>query len=283
MDEGQITITRADGTSLLLHHGTVYRVNEFDPFERSTRADQTGSLPWGDGDWSGAEWRAGSTISMKLRIRTTSWAELMDAWWALDAAFAPVRTGGEVELTWNAAGVEYLMYVRPSKVRMINQLGRTGTAQAVAEMTAPDPSIYSAEEHSVTMGLLRRGGGITVPFTLGGLSFYSIIADGQADAVNAGHTPARLLLRIDGPVTRPRITVTDNAGTRVLFLDTVLGEGDWLDIDTQSKLVQLNGTTSRLRDAYGDWPLLTGPGLIRFEADDFNTTARLTARWRDTY
>jgi len=283
LTDGQISITRPGGTPLVLHHGTVYRVNEFEPFERDTNASQGGDIAWGDGEWSGAEWRAATAVPMKLGIHTGSWQELMAAWWALDAALAPVRTGSEVEIRWNAAGTEYLMYARPRKARLRNQRARTGKAWVEAELFCPDPAIYSGTEYTATIGLLKRSGGFTTPFTMGGLTFYSIVADGEADITNLGTTPARLLLRIDGPVTRPRITVIDAAGGRTLHFDTVLGVGEWLDIDTQRKLVTLNGTTSRLRDAYGDWPLLTGSGLIRFEADDYNTEARLTVRHRDTY
>jgi len=278
---GQISLTR-DGQTLLLHHGTVYRVNEFEPFERGVRADQTGSIAWGDGDWSGAEWRTGADIRLKLGIHTSSWSDLMNAWWPLDAACAPVRTGPEVEIRWNAAGTEYLMYARPRGARLKNERGRTGKAWVEARFACPDPAIYSAEEHSVEMGMLHRIGGTSIPFTVP-LTLYSIVDDGEADLVNAGPSPARLLLRIDGPATRPYITLATPTGAQVLFLDTVLGEGEWLDIDTATKSVVLNGSISRLRDAWGDWPLLTGSGLIRFQAETYEPDARLTVRWRDTY
>lgn len=282
MESGQIRITRADGTTLLLHHGTPYRVNEFDPFDRGVRADQGGDAPWSDGGWSGAEWREPGTIPFKLGIHTSSWADLMDAWWALDAAMAPVRTGSEVELTWNAAGTEYLMYVRPRGVKLANQLGRTGKGWVQGAFAAMDPAIYSAAEHEAEMGLLNRIGGLVLPATAPFL-FYQVVADGEATIVNAGTADARMLLHIDGPVVRPRITLIGAAGPQTMFLDTVLSTGEYLDIDTKDKVVLLNGITSRLADQYGAWPLLSGEALIRFEADQYNPDARLTVRWRDTY
>lgn len=282
MEPGQIEISRPGGTPLLLHHGTPYRVNKFEPFERGVRADQGGAVSWGDGDWSGAEWRAGATLPMRLGIHTGSWDELMAAWWALDAALAPVRTGPEVEVRWNAAGAEYLMYARPRGTSLRNTNGRTGKAWVDIELECPDPAIYSAEEHSVEMGMLRRIGGTPIPHILP-VALYAVVADGEATITNTGTSPARLLLRIDGPATRPYITLATATGTQVLNLDTVLGEGDWLDIDTVTKEVVLNGSVSRLRDAYGDWPTLTGTGLVRFQAETYNDAARLTVRWRDTY
>jgi len=282
MELGQITITRSDGTSLLLHHGTVYRVSEFDPFDRGVRADQGGNAPWSDGGWSGAEWREPGTIPFKLGIHTGSWADLMDAWWALDAAMAPVRTGSEVELTWNAAGTEYLMYVRPRGVKLTNQRARTGIGWVQGSFAAMDPAIYSAAETVTEVGLMHRIGGLTTPFGLP-VGIPSVIADGEATLVNSGTAEARLLLHVQGPVVAPRITLIDATGPHTMFLDTVLGPEDYLDIDTKDKAVILNGTTSRLADQFGAWPLLSGTALIRFEADVYEPDARLTIRHRSTW
>jgi len=280
--DGQIQIVRADGQTLDLHQGTPYLVSQFNPFSRSVRADQGGPVPWGDGDWSGAEWREGSTVPLSVEIDAADWATVMQLYWAFDAALAPVRTEGDVELHWMAGGVEYLMYGRPRGVAMRSHSFEHGTAVVVAEIACPDPAIYSALEHSVTVGLLHRIGGVSVPFGTP-VAINSVVADGEATVTNAGTSPARFLWRITGPVTRPRITVITDDIPQTLYLDTVLGGDDWLDIDTSAKSVVLNGSTSRLHDQYGDWPLLRGEALIRFEAEAYNSTAHLTSRHRDTY
>jgi hypothetical protein len=77
--------------------------------------------------------------------------------------------------------------------------------------------------------------------------------------------------------------VTDTT-VQTLYLDTMLGPDDWLDIDTVKKSIVLNGSVTRLADQYGDWPLLPpGPALIRFESDVYDPLAGLNARWRDTH
>jgi hypothetical protein len=288
MEPGQIQITRDDGTTILLHHGidrfaTIYRVKEFEPYDQFVRADQTGTVPWGDGNWSGAEWKAQPTIPMRLRLHTASEAALMSAWWPLRAALAPVGTGGDVELTWNVAGTEYLMYVRPGDTRLRKQ-GSTGLGVVTTQMVAPDPAVYSAVEHTTEIGLLHRIGGLSTPFGLP-TSIYSVVADGEATLVNAGTAPARLLLRITGPLTAPsRITVIHGTSVETLNLDTLLGPDDYLDIDTKDKLVVLNGSVTRLPDQWGAWPLLPpGESLLRFESDVYQSAARLIIRHRDTW
>jgi hypothetical protein len=287
MEPGQITITRDDGSSLVLHHGanrfeTIYRVKKYEPYDQFVRADQTGTVPWGDGDWSGAEWKAQPTIPMELGIHTESETELMAAWWPLRAALAPVGTGGDVELSWNVAGTEHLMYVRPRNTTLRKQ-GSTGIGFVTTQMVAPDPAVYSAVEHSTEIGLLHRIGGLATPFGLP-TGIHTVVADGEVTVTNAGTSPARLLLRITGPCPPCRITVITGPSVKTLNLDTTLGAEDYLDIDTKDKLVLLNSSASRLPDQWGDWPLLPpGESTIRFESDVYDAGANLLIRYRDTH
>lgn len=280
--DGQIQIHRPGSNTILLNQNTPYDVTDFNPWDRGVRANQSGDIAWGDGEWSGAEWRTGTSIPLQVEMAEGSWSALMQAYWPLDAALAPVRTGPESEVTWSAGGTEYLMYGRPRGATMHRRSLEHGTARVTSSLFCPDPAIYSAEEYVVTIGMLSRVGGFSTPFSVP-LSSYDVIADGQANLSNAGTTPARLLLRIDGPAIRPYVTVTDASGTQSLHFDTVLAAGDWLQIDTKAKLVVLNGSTSRLRDAHGSWPLLTGDAVIQFQAEEYHPDARLTVRWRDTY
>lgn len=283
LTDGQISITRPNGSTLTLHHGTVYRVNEFEPFDRGVRAGHTGDAAWGDGGWSGAQWRSVPTIPVRLGIHTSSWAELMDAWWALDAALAPVRTGGPVELRWMAAGTEYLMYANPGGARLGNTRGRTGIGWVTASFTCPDSSIYSGTEYSVELGLYQLTGGLSVPFSVP-FGIYSVVADGETTLINAGITPAALRIRIPGPVPEPQVVVIgpDNVA-RTLTFDLELAEDEWLDVDTAAETVLLNGSVTRLSSVSGTWPLLyPGTSTIQYRASTV-TASRATFRFRDTY
>jgi hypothetical protein len=280
--DGQIQLLRLGTAPLLLNQGTAYAVTDFNPWDRGVRADQAGDVPWGDGEWSGAEWRTGATIPLQVDMDQGNWSALMQAYWALDAVLAPVRTGTDVEITWGAGGVEYLMYGRPRGTTMTRRSFAHGTARVTSSLFCPDPAIYSAEEYVSTIGLLHRSGGLAVPFGLPA-SIYSVVDDGEVTITNAGTAAARLQFRITGPVAEPRITLIDDLGPQTLYLDTVLGADDWLEIDTATKSVVLNGTTSRLPDAWGDWPLLRGTALLRFEADEYEPAARLTITHRSTW
>jgi hypothetical protein len=281
--DGQIQIAREGLPTITLNQGTPYEVTRFNPWDRGVRADQGGDIPWGDGEWSGAEWRTAASIPLEVEMDEGTWAALMQVYWPLDAALAPVRTGPECEITWGAGGTEYLMYGRPRGATMVAHSLAHGTARVTSSLFCLDPAIYSAVEHSVEMGLLYRTGGVSIPMLVPVVST-SAVADGEVAVTNAGTGLARLLLRITGPVSRPRVSVVTDTTVQTLYLDTVLGENDWIDIDTVRKSIVLNGSVTRLADQYGDWPLLLpGASLIRFESDVYEPLARLTARWRDTY
>lgn len=283
--EGQISITRPDGAMLVLHHGTAYRVNEFEPFDRGVRPGKGGVIPWGDGEWAGAEFRAGSAIPLRVGIHAADWSSLMDLWWDLDAAFRPIGTDTrECELRFNAAGLEYLMYVRPRGATLRNRRGRTGRAWADAELYALDPAIYSGTEFVTEVGMYRLVGGVTVPFTTP-FATASTVADGVVSLVNNGTAPARLDLTIPGPSVDPYITVTGPSGIpETLFFDLELGADDVLTVDTKTQNVTLNGSQSRLWAAFGDWPLLAPRSTSVLEYRSANESGPpMTIRHRWTY
>lgn len=287
--EGQISITRADGTELLLHHGanrfdTVYKVNEFDPFNRGVRANQTGVVPWGDGEWSGAEFQSGVPIPLKVQIDGGDWAGLMESWWDFEAAFKPIGTGiAESEMRFNAGGVEYLMYVRPRGATLKNRNVRTGRAWADANLYALNPAIYSSEEFVTEVGLYQLLPTLATPFTAP-FTIPFAVADGQVELVNNGTAASKLQLTIPGPVSNPYVSVINGASRQTLYFDIELDEDDHLDVDTGDQLVVLNDSVSKLHTAYGTWPLLDprSTSLFEYRASDV-TDSRITIRHRWTY
>jgi len=125
-------------------------------------------------------------------------------------------------------------------------------------------------------------GGLTVPFTVD-----AVVSAGRVMLSNAGTAPVGLRLRIDGPVSEPRVSLLTDDGTAVLRLQLNLGTGQWLEIDTSARTVYLQGTASRRGLASvneGGWPLLPpGSAELAFDAATFNASARLSVAWRDAW
>ncbi|MEU6858823.1 hypothetical protein AB0B28_08120 [Glycomyces sp. NPDC046736] len=286
LNEGQVRLTRPNGTELVLGRGTPYRLNTFNPLRRGVRVSGEGDAPWGDGGWAAAEWRTPTRVPFRISIAGEDAAGYMNLHWPLDAAFAPIRDDTtEAELAWVTGGVEYAMYGRPRGLATEFERTRTGQQWADAEFYCPDPTIYSGPEQSSEIGLYRLTGGLSVPFTVP-FGIYSVVADGEVEVLNAGTAPARLLFQLTGPVVSPYITVTVGGISRTLYLDLTLGDDEWLDIDTRTQEVILNSSVSRLSSAYalGPWPYLPAgqAATIQYRAASL-TGSRLTIRYRNTH
>lgn len=278
-------MTLADGQvqvrSLVMGADTIYRFPEhFNPYSRTVRADQGGQRAWNHGSWSGAEWTEEVVIPMRMYVMTTDPASYVAAQQDLAAAFAPSNT--DLELRWAVAGTEYLMYGRP---RMVNPEARRldGGSYVSAAFVALDPRVYSGSTHSQQLMLPVTTGGLTFPVTFP-ITFPATVISGRATITNAGKAPTGLQLRIDGPVTEPRVSLLAGGVTSTLRLWLTLTSGQWLDIDTMARTVYINGTASRRGNASGDWPTLpSGMAELAFDASVYNPSAQLTATWRDSW
>lgn len=284
LSEGQIQLR-----GLVMGPGTVYEtLRGFDPWSRQVRADQGDARAWGDGAWSGAEWAAETVVPIPLRVKDAAnrtpggW---LTAHQALAAAFAPSHE--DLELRWCTGGTEYVLFGRPRMVEPGVDTAPAGWSVTRCAFVALNPTIYSAVEHSVPLGLPSTVGGLTVPFTLP-TTVDAVVTAGRATIVNAGTKPTGLRLRVDGPVQEPRVSLLTSAGTAIVRVWLTLGVGQWLDIDTAARTVYLNGTASRrgLTTAEGiGWPVLPGGGSaeIAFDSPVYTPSAQLTAFWRDSW
>jgi len=282
LTEGQALIR-----TLTLGRGTDYKLIDFNPFNRAARADQGDKRAWSHGAWSGVEWMDQAVVPMRILVRGTGAAGWLAAHQQLAKAFAPVgETTADVELRFLLAGVEYLLRGRPRMIEPAAQMLGSGQVYTQAAFVAPDPLIYDGIEtvHGPS-GLPTVLGGLQVPITTP-FTIDVTYASGVFTVVNAGTVDTGLILRIDGPVTEPRI-ILERAGdtAQVLRVDVAIQGGEWLDIDTAKRTVLLNGTSNRRGQASGEFPLLPpGTHTLRWaHGADFNSTAKITARFRSAW
>lgn len=269
---------------LVMGPGTDYIVTAFNPWNRQAKVAGEGPNPWGHGGYSGAEWLDVTVVNFGIHTVGTSSTDWLIKHRALDQAFAPVETGADIELRFAIGADEYLMWGRPRMLNPQIQNIRSGEITTSASFVCLDPLIYSAELHEATIELPYWVGGIEVPIDVEagvGIEVPSTLVGGHAEVTNDGDRNARVLLRFNGPVRRPFVTI---AGA-TLTLDLDIPEGDWVDVDTHLQTVLLNGTASRLSSAHGTWPILPpGTHTVRYGARSaHHPDATLIVRWRDTY
>lgn len=277
--EGQVQIR-----DLVMGPGTPYTLMGFNPFNRTVRADQGGARAWNDGTWSGAEFL--DETAVPIRILTRGGDRSAGAWLAdhlpLMAAFDAVGDGTEeVELRFVLGGTEYLMFGRPRMVDPDTEIIGTGKAMTEAAFVANNPRIYSAVEQVVVFQLPSFSSGFALPIYLP-LHVEGVKVSGEADLLNSGLAKTPLRLRIDGPVSKPLLTLRSPDGVvENLKVHFSLIEGQWLDIDTASRVVLLNSQANRRGQISGEFfQLSPGTSTLFFTSSIFNEIAQVTARWR---
>ncbi|MFG1847772.1 phage distal tail protein [Micromonospora carbonacea] len=270
---------------LVIGEGTQFKVQSgTNPFTNQVRADQGGDRAWAHGSWSGVEWQAERVVPITVLIDVGAFdvGAAIEARHVLASAFRSSHV--DLPLTWKLGGREYLLWGRPRMAEPDLGLVGVGKMFVRCAFVGLDPMIYSAAEYTAgPLGLPTWAGGLTVPLTVP-FSIGASQTSGQVDLTNDGTAEVGLLLRVDGPVNQPRISLTDpGGGTTTLRVDLVVPDGQWLDIDTQARTVFLNSdpSASRRGQAVGEFPLLQpGTSTLRFAAAE-ESSGTVTARWRD--
>ncbi|TDC02595.1 hypothetical protein E1091_00345 [Micromonospora fluostatini] len=280
LTEGQAQIG-----SLVLGPGTPYELlSEVNPWNRAVRAGQGGERAWGDGSWSGAEWAEQIVVPLQIYVEAATGGEWLALHQQLLAAFAPSHTDVDLRFVWG--GTEYLMRGRPRMVEPDVTAIASGWSVTKAAFVALDPAIYSGVEHTATLRLPVTGGGLTVPMTLPAAVTATVTA-GRVNITNAGTKPTSLRLRAYGPVPEPRISLVTPAGTAMIRYWSTLWSYQWLEIDTASRTVYLNGEASRRGQVTVEglgWPVLP-PGTceLAYDSPVYNSGTRLDVAWRDAW
>jgi hypothetical protein len=165
----------------------------------------------------------------------------------------------------------------------VDQSYSWGEATVTTQWAIPDGLLYeSAAVQSPAVGLSTVAPGVGFPLTFN--VAFGASSSNSVQVTNGGLYDAAPVYKITGPVTSPKII---NAVTgQFLQLNIALGAGDVLVVDTQNKVVRLNGVNRNNTVAPGSrWFLLPpGTSTLQFASTDGTAVAgTLTAYLLNTY
>lgn len=155
---------------------------------------------------------------------------------------------------------------------------------------ADSPYRYRADGLEIgSTGLPVTQGGMTFPyefetdFTDSRWVFAETVVSGSITIVNDGSAPSPPLIRIDGPVVNPSVEHV-NTG-RILSAAVTLGTGHWIEFDTATRQVLIDGSDPRQADVTRrEWSdAQPGVNTWNFSADDGETSAKLTVTFREAW
>lgn len=218
---------------------------------------------------AGADYLGGRTVALTVAIIAWDQASFTAAVAAFEAAFAP-GLSGELPLKFQVPGMASggvgLIYCRPRKLSVPRDDAYfTFATEALVELYATDPLIYSDTLMDVQTGLSTPSGGMVFPLVFP-LVFGSTGSFGTITVTNTGTVSTAPKFHIVGPVTNP--TIRNETLDKQLTVSIVLAAGDYLDIDVAARSVLLNGSTSRYSSlTTAQWfNLVPGGNEIRFTA-----------------
>lgn len=202
----------------------------------------TGKRTRAHGVWAGDSWLDARTVAIEGVLKAPSHEAAEDALARLTAACAL----HDVPLVVQDSRSLSAMARRADEVLPL-WLNRE-TAQWSIQLLAEDPRKLG-ETLTASTGLPSTSGGLAVGVgeTLGTIPFLiaADVVSGQVSLVNPGNIDGPVTLRIDGPVTGPRVTHVNSGRSLVFASSLALGEGEYLIVDMQRREVLAQGQASR--------------------------------------
>jgi hypothetical protein len=246
------------------------------------------------GDVSGRDFVGSRTVTLTIEVNGRDAREFAGAMDALALAFAPSRAVAPFVFRFPGiagGGVRFVAAKVRRRSAPVDVAFSQYLANVTVELYCASPLILDTTKLSDTAGLPdpdAPGGGITFPLTLP-IQFGSPPDPGTIRVVNAGSFECYPRFRIYGPVFDPQI-VNLASGEQITFRYALLGD-EWLDVDTYSHEVLLNGVAPRflLAGTANTWPVCQ-PGTTEFGFRGFRVAsgpegdgAELVAEWASAW
>ncbi|MET7890014.1 phage distal tail protein [Streptomyces mirabilis] len=286
-----------DVGGLVIGTGTLLPVGEVTGLGAPDRRTADVDNPSDDGGFPGVDLFGARTVSVEAGIRTPddpgAALDLLAQLQQVTGADSIRKTAGALAVLrakWPGRDVKCL-YGRWRRVEAVSMSQAVyGWIPLTLEFAATDPRWHAdaAQGLVLPLDISNDSQGFTAPVEAPITTGVSDPSERPGWVTNGGDVAAWPQLRIDGPVTNPKVWVVETG--RYLQLQTNLAAGEWIDIDTRP------GTRWVLRNGSGNAaPALTsGSRLdlfqippktseIRWTATDYTNTCRLTLSWRDAY
>lgn len=279
------------GTGTLLPVGDINGMGA--PGRRTTDVDN----PTDDGGFPGVDLFGTRTLAIEAGIRTpANPAAALDLLAQLEEVTGNDsirKTAGAlavVRAKWPGRPVKRL-YGRWRRVEAVTMSQAIyGWIPLALEFTVMDPCWHADESQSLTLPLdvSDDSQGFKAPVVAPITTGVSNPSQRPGWVLNSGNQGAWPTVRIDGPVTNPKVWVVETG--RYLQLNTSLAVGEWIEIETRpgTRWVLRNGSgnAATALTAKSRLDLFRIPpkrSEIRWTATDYTNTCRLTLSWRDAY
>lgn len=276
--EGQYQFDSPRGEKFLMGKGTTVRVITVEgmlamPDIRRQVTDRSG----GHGGYAGqSPTMAVRTITADLVIKERSGPLAEQKLDQLMTVFNPLDDREGAFSFWRRGKEKRMVFASVKRAAFTGDYETSqGRISGSVEFESLDPRVYELEEQILQVTLPIAEGGRTYPRT------YPVVygeagAGGNLVILNRGNVESPPVFRVYGPVTNPYV-LNATLDREIRFIGT-LANGQFLEVDTETRSIRLNGQESRLTmlDPVSEWwQLEPGTNDIRFLARTNDAGARL--------
>ena len=225
-----------------------------------------------------------------LQLLTNNWQNTVDPStiiltardYLLQQASGGTKPVSMLQFQLPGRSVPLLAFGKPGKMAPpVNSSYQFNWLEVDSDWTVLDGKIYDATVNTVTVGLPSSLGGAAFPWSFP-INF-GPSTGGTLQVANGGKYPAKPVFKFTGPVTNPKVSNTSGQYIRV---NLTLGAGDVVLVDTDSRVVRLNGVNRNNALDVGSSFFTIPPGgtSLSFSSTDGGTVAgTVTAYTLNTY
>ncbi len=276
---------------------SVYQILSVDGLEDlPVIRNQDDNRGYQDGMWTGRDFLSGRSIIMTMTVRGDSNFSMSYYLNLLQRNLVPQQQGtGLLQFQLPGNSLQRIDARVRRRAVTINTDYSSGLATATYEFFCPDPKYYDdTQEITDLINATAVAGRTYNRVYTGAISSVNnepyetgMIFGGGAGApnliTNDGWATSYPVITIEGPCINPKVTnVTAGA---FLLIDTTLGTGDELVMNTDTRIVTLNGVTSRalLNNSSTWFAAPPGTSYYTFTATGTDGNTACVVSWRNAY
>jgi hypothetical protein len=249
-----------------------------------TIRDVVEDRPGADGTFDTTIYHGARVVSVRVAVVAGSWSSRRALIDHLTGFLHPARRP-TMEFVDPTSGGTRTMLLRP--VDASAPMTNPTVTEVAAQWVAPSGVMTSAEVHQDSLLPSGEAGGWSPPLDPP-LTFPAFTGSGAVQVNNIGNAPAHWTAKIFGPCSAPSIT-NRNTGQVVRFPELAILDGDYLEVDSQTRTVTLNSDPGSSRYRFLDfgasswWTLAPGATFVEFTAESATPPSVADLLWRDTW
>lgn len=250
--------------------------------------------PGGDGTIDTTSLTGARVVTLGADVNPNNPAAAGMSRWALTQqlrAFTAPHRRPRLFIQFSPTDPELMVTLRRSQFTDTWQPQSVGRSSVLTQWVCPDGVLESA---AINTAVARASAsddsiiGVAFPIVFP-VAWPAAPISGSASVVNAGTATAYPVLRLRGPMSDRIEIIHVDQGRQIVLDGTTVPAGSYIEIDTRTHRITLNGDPTQSRRQFllfpdtTWWALTPGEQSIRLVCETFDSPAQVEILWRDAF